>query len=59
LRFLIRVTEGRVKQTQHWAVFRPSEFPEAQAGMSAEEQEQGCRLKIDRVRLPADEDTRI
>jgi hypothetical protein len=29
------------------------------AGVSAEEQEQRCGLSIDRVRLPADEKTRI
>jgi len=29
------------------------------AGLSGEEQERRCGLQIDRVRLPADENTRI
>ena len=46
---------GLVKRAEEW---RWSSAPEY-AGISAEEQERRCGLRIDRVPLPADENTRI
>ncbi len=44
-----------MKRPEQW---KWSSFPEY-AGVDAAEQEKGCGLTIDRVRLPADEKARI
>jgi hypothetical protein len=49
------VRRGLVKQVTDWKWSSVHEY----AGVSGEEQEQRCGLRIDRVRLPADENTRI
>jgi len=49
------VRRGLVKRAEDWKWSSVHEY----AGMSAEEQEQRCGLRIDRVRLPADEKARI
>ncbi len=49
------VRRGLVKRAEEW---KWSSMPEY-AGATAEEQEQRCGLRIDRVRLPANEKTRI
>jgi putative transposase len=46
---------GMVKKAEDWKWSSAHKY----AGTSAEEQEQRCGLKIDRVRLPADENTAI
>jgi len=49
------VRRGLVKRAEEW---RWSSMPEY-AGVSGEEQERQCGLRIDRVRLPADENRRL
>lgn len=49
------VRGGLVKRAEDWKWSSVHEY----GGMSAEEQERRCGLRIDRVRLPADENTRI
>jgi len=49
------VGRGLVGDAEDWKWSSVHEY----AGVSAEEQEQRCGLRIDRVRLPADENTRI
>jgi len=49
------VRRGLVKRPEQW---QWSSFPEY-AGVDAGEQEKRCGLTIDRVRLPADENTQI
>ena len=49
------VRRGWVKRARDWKWSSVHEY----AGVSGEEQEQRCGLRIDRVRLPADESTRI
>ncbi len=49
------VRRSLVKRAEDWRWSSVHEY----AGMSAEEQERRCGLRIDRVRLPADENTRI
>ena len=49
------VRRGLVGHARDW---KWSSVPEY-AGVSGEEQERRCGLRIDRVRLPADENTRI
>jgi hypothetical protein len=44
-----------VKRAEEWEWSSVHEY----VGMSAEEQERRCGLRIDRVRLPADENARI
>ena len=49
------VRRGLVKQVTHWRWSSIHEY----AGVRGEEQERRCGLRIDRMRLPADENTRI
>ena len=49
------VGRGLVKRPEEWKWSSAVEY----AGVSGEEQERRCGLQIDRVRLPADENTRI
>ena len=49
------VRRGLVKQPEQW---RRSSYREY-AGLDGAEQERQCALKIDRVRLPADQRARI
>jgi putative transposase len=49
------VRRGLVGDTRDWKWSSVHEY----AGVSGEEQERRCGLRIDRVRLPADENTRI
>jgi putative transposase len=49
------VRRGLVKRAEDWKWSSVHEY----SGMSAEEQERRCGLRIDRVRLPADENARI
>jgi putative transposase len=49
------VRRGLVKCAEDWKWSSVHEY----AGVSAEEQERRCGLRIDRVRLPADENARI
>jgi putative transposase len=49
------VRRGLVNRAEDWKWSSLHEY----AGVSAEEQERRCGLTIDRVRLPADENTRI
>ena len=49
------VRRGLVKRAEEWQWSSIHEY----AGVSGEEQERRCGLRIDRVRLPADENTRI
>jgi hypothetical protein len=49
------VRRGLVKSAQDWKWSSVHEY----GGMSAEEQERRCGLRINRVRLPADENARI
>jgi len=49
------VRRGLVKRAEEW---KWSSMPDY-AGVSAEEQERRCGLRIDRVCLPADANTRI
>jgi len=49
------VPRGLVKRPEEWEWSSLHEY----AGLSGEEQERQCGLRIDRVRLPADENTRI
>jgi putative transposase len=49
------VRRGLVKRAEDWEWSSIHEY----AGRSTEEQERCCELSIDRVRLPADENTRI
>jgi len=49
------VRRGLVRQATDWKWSSVHEY----AGVSGEEQERRCGLRIDRVRLPADENTRI
>jgi REP element-mobilizing transposase RayT len=49
------VRRGLVKRAEDWKWSSVHEY----RGMSAEEQERRCGLRIDRVRLPADENARI
>jgi hypothetical protein len=49
------VHRGLVGDTTDWMWSSVDEY----AGVSGEEQERRCGLRIDRVRLPADENTRI
>jgi putative transposase len=49
------VRRGLVKRAEEWKWLSVHEY----AGVSGEEQEQRCGLCIDRVRLPADENTAI
>ena len=49
------VRRGLVKRPEEWKWSSAVEY----AGVSGEEQERRCGLRIDRVRLPADENTRI
>jgi putative transposase len=46
---------GLVRQATDWKWSSVHEY----AGISGEEQERRCGLRIDRVRLPADKNTRI
>ena len=48
------VRRGLVKQVTHWRWSSIHEY----AGVRGEEQERRCGLRIDRMRLPADENTR-
>jgi len=49
------VRRGLVKRAEEWKWSSVQEY----AGVSGEEQERRCGLRIDRVRLPADENRRI
>ena len=49
------VRRGLVKRPEEWRGSSVHEY----AGVTAEEQERRCGLRIDRVRLPADENARI
>ncbi len=49
------VRGGLVRRAEDWRWSSVHEY----AGMSAEEQERRCGLRIDRVRLPADENSHI
>ena len=49
------VGRGLVRSAEEWEWSNVHEY----AGVSAQEQERRCGLRIDRVRLPADQDTRI
>ena len=49
------VKAGLVRRAQDWNWSSANEY----SGMSAAEQERRCELAIDRVRLPAEETTRI
>jgi putative transposase len=49
------VRRGLVKSAEDWKWSSVHEY----AGVSGEEQERSCGLRIDRVRLPADQETRI
>ena len=49
------VRRGLVRTAEEWKWSSVHEY----AGLSGEEQERRCGLRIDRVRLPADENTRI
>ena len=49
------VRRGLVKRAEEWQWSNAIEY----AGASGEEQEQRCGLRIDRVRLPTNEKTRI
>ena len=49
------VRRGLVKQMTDWRGSNVHEY----AGLGGEEQERRCGLRIDRMRLPADENTRI
>jgi hypothetical protein len=49
------VRRGLVRHATDWYWSSVHEY----AGVSAEEQERRCGLRVDGVRLPADENTRI
>jgi REP element-mobilizing transposase RayT len=49
------VRRGLVRLAEEWKWSSVHEY----SGVSAEEQERRCGLRVDRVRLPADQDTRI
>jgi len=49
------VRRGLVKRPEEWRWSSAREY----AGVSAAEQERRCGLRIDRVSLPADENTRL
>jgi hypothetical protein len=49
------VRRGLVGEPRDWKWSRPHEY----SGVSGEEQRRRCGPRIDRVRLPADENTRI
>ena len=49
------VRRGLVKRAEDWKWSSVHEY----AGVTGEEQEARCGLRIDRVRLPADENARI
>jgi hypothetical protein len=49
------VRRGLVRHATDWKWSSVHEY----AGASGEEQERRCGLRVDRVRLPADENTRI
>jgi len=49
------VRRGLVKRAEEWRWSSVHEY----GGVRAEEQEQRCGLRLDQVRLPADENTRI
>jgi hypothetical protein len=49
------VRRGLVKRPEEWRWLRVHEY----AGVTGEEQERRCGLRVDRVRLPADKNPRI
>jgi putative transposase len=49
------VRRGLAKRAEDWKWSSTQEY----AGISGEEQERRCGLRVDRVRLPTDEDTQI
>jgi hypothetical protein len=49
------VRRGLVKNSEEWQWSSVHEY----AGVTGDEQERRCGLRIDRVRLPADENARI